>query len=104
MMILKFKNGKIYRCSAPTEQKIFKSGESTGWILNFGLLGDITSHDVDELITGDNISELTFISENEEGVETSILLSDYEKVSSAVIRYADEPEKTRVEIHLTKGV
>jgi ACT domain-containing protein len=103
-MKVKFKNGTITKCSTPTEQKIFKLGEAAGWILTFTLLGDITSGDVDELITGDNISELTFISENEEGVETSFTLSDYERISSAIIRYADEQEKTRVEIHLTKGV
>lgn len=103
-MNVKFKDGTIKECSAPTEQKLFKSGESAGWILNFALLGDITSDDVDKLLTSDNVSELTFISKDENEIATAFTLSNYNRVSSAFIRYLEPQNKSRVEIQLTKGV
>ena len=102
-MKVTFKDGTIKDCSAPTEQKVFKAGDAAGWILSFALLGNITSAEVDNIIANENISHLTFISEDETGVETTIDLLGYNKVSSAIIRY-NEQETTRVEIHLTKGV
>ena len=102
-MKVTFKDGTIKECSAPTEQKVFKGGEASGWILSFVLLGDITSNEVDDLLSEENISHLAFLSKNENEVETIIELLDYNKVSSAVIRYIEQ-ETTRVEIHLTKGV
>lgn len=98
-MQVKFKDGQTFNCSTPTEQKIFKSGTMAGWILIFPLLCDMTSEDVDALLTEENISELTFTSE-----ETEFSLSGYNKISSTVIKYSTEKEKTRIEIHLIKGV
>ena len=109
-MKVKFKNGTTKGCSTPTEQKIFKTGTSSGWILTFYLICDITSDEVDELLTEENISELTFTAEetmNAEGIivpEKSIVLTDYNKISSSVIRHSEEKDKTRVEIQLIKGV
>ena len=102
-MKVKFKDGTIKDCSTPTEQKVFKASEAAGWILSFALVGNMTSAEVDNIIATENISHLIFISEDENGVETTIDLLGYNKVSSAIIRY-NEQEKTRVEIHLTKGV
>lgn len=102
-MKVTFKDGTIKDCSTPTEQKVFRGGEASGWILSFALLGNMTSAEVDNLIADENISHLTFSSKNEDDVETTIELLGYDKVSSAVIRY-NEQETTRVEIHLTKGV
>ena len=103
-MNVKFKDGTITECSSLTEQKLFKAGESAGWILNLALLGDITSDDVDKLLTSDNVSELTFISKDENETETTFALSNYNRVSSAVIRYLEPQNKSRVDIQLTKGV
>lgn len=103
-MKVKFKDGTILNCSIPTEQKVFKGGEAAGWILSFSLIGIVTSADIDKIISEENISDLSFISVDEEEKETTIPLTGYDKVSSAVIRYAEEYEQTRVEIHLTKGV
>ena len=102
-MKVTFNDGTIKDCSAPTEQKVFKAGDASGWILSFALLDNMTSAEVDNLIAVENISRLTFSSNNENDVETIIELFNYDKVSSAVIRY-NEQETTRVEIHLTKGV
>ena len=103
-MKLKFKDGTIKNCTTPTEHKIFRAGLPAGWILSFNLIGNITSGEVDELVLPDNISELTFIGENELGLETNIVLSGYNKTTSATIRYSDGDEQTRVELQLTKEV
>lgn len=109
-MKLKFKNGTIKNCTAPVETKVFKSGEAAGWVLMLNLIGAVTSGEVDELLTKENISSLTFIPEieDEEGEEATVpaelTLSGYEKVSSSTIRYAEDTSKTKVEIQLTKGV
>lgn len=112
-MKVRFKNGTSFNCTSPIEQKIFKQNVASGWLLSFSLVCDITSEDADVLLTTDNISELTFTSEetgtNTEGETTigtvkTILLSDYNKVSSSVIRYSEEKDKTRIEIQLIKGV
>lgn len=103
-MKVKFKDGTLIGCSTPTEQKVFKAGEAAGWILSFSLIGNVTSDDVDYMLVKGNISDLSFVSVDEEGKETTIPLIGYDKVSSAVIRYSDDIEQTKVEIHLTKGV
>ena len=103
-MKVKFKDGTITECSSPTEQKLFKAGKSAGWILNFALLGDITSDDVDKMLTSDNISELTFIPNGENNTDTTFTLSNYNRVSSAVIRYSEPQNESRVDIQLLKEV
>lgn len=102
-MKVRFKDGTTKECSTPTEQKVFKAGEAAGWILSFALVGNMTSAEVDNIIANENISHLIFISQDEQDNETTFELSGYDKISSAVIRYSEQ-EKTRVEIHLTKGV
>lgn len=99
-MKVRFKDGTVKNCTTPTEQKIFKVGEAAGWILTFGLLGDITSAEVDNLIKADNISELTFMSDEE---TSSFSLNGYERTSSAIVRYSEDKEQTRVEIQLIRG-
>lgn len=103
-MKVKFKNGVIKNCTTPTEQKVFKGGGNAGWILAFAILGGMTSNEVDSLIVPENISELTFLTENELSEATTIALSEYDRISSAFIRYSDDKASTRVEIQLSKGV
>lgn len=103
-MKVQFKDGTIKACLTPTEQKVFRSGTDAGWILSVSVVCDITSDELDKLITADNISELTFTSEDETGTVKTISLSGYDKVSSAIIHYSEEQEKTKVDIRLTKGV
>ncbi len=104
-MKVKFKDGTVKNCTAPTEQKVFRAGGAAGWILMFAIIADMTSSEVDSLINAENISDLVFIAEDENGFETNVFsISDYDKISSAIIRYADDKAKTRVEIQLTKGV
>lgn len=111
-MKVKFKDGTIKNCTAPVEQKAFKNSESVGWIMVFALIGEITSEEVDTVITADNISDLTFIPEplGDEGKviavseDKYVRLSGYDKITMSAIRYAEDTAKTRVEIQLSKGV
>lgn len=103
-MKVQFKDGTIKTCSAPMEQKVFRSGIDAGWILSVSIESDITSDELDKLVTTDNISELLFTSEEETDTVKTISLSGYDKVTSAIIRYSEEKNKTRIEMRLTKGV
>lgn len=103
-MKVQFKDGTVKACSAPMEQKVFRSGIDAGWMLSVSIECDITSDELDKLITTDNISDLTFTSDEEIGASKTIHLSGYDKVTNATIRYSEEKDKTRIEMRLTKGV
>lgn len=105
-MKVKFANGVVKGCNAPTEQKIFRtaSGEN-GWILQLRLIGEITSTELDEILTNENIKSLEFLSETESGEDKTIFTLDgYEKITSSTIRHAEDTTSTSVDIQLTKGL
>ena len=105
MMKVKFANGAIKECAAPTEQKAFRTVGGNGWILNLRLMGGITSAELDELLTVENIASLEFLSVPEEGeAKTIFILDGYDKISSSTIRHAEDTTATTVEIQLTKGL
>ena len=105
MMKVRFANGVIKKCAAPTEQKAFRTVGGNGWILNLRLIGGITSAELDELITTENIDSLEFLSVPEEGeAKTIFTLDGYEKITSSTIRHAEDTASTSVEIQLTKGL
>lgn len=100
-MKVKFKDDTVKSCTAPTEQKLFRGNDTAGWVLMFSLIGEVTSADLDEVLTPENVSELTFLTDN----DTEIASADgYNKISSCTIRHAENPQDTRAEIQLTKGV
>lgn len=104
-MKVKFKDGTIRRCSSPIEQKVFRGGESAGWILMLKLLGETTSSELDSILTPENITELEFFTATEYGTgEALFTLSGYEKITSSSIRYAEDIASTTTEIQLTKGI
>lgn len=104
-MKVKFANGAIKECAAPTEQKAFRTVGGNGWILNLRLMGEITSTELDELITTENITSLEFLSETDKGEDKTIFTLDgYEKITSSTIRHAEDTTSTSVEIQLTKGL
>jgi hypothetical protein len=105
-MKVKFANGVVKNCIAPTEQKVFKTvGGTSGWILNLRLIGKFTSTELDNLIALENIVSLEFLSETENGEDKLLFTLDgYEKVTSSVIRHAEDIASTTVEIQLTKGL
>ena len=100
-MKVKFKNDTVKSCTAPTEQKVFRGDNGAGWILLLNLIGEISSAALDEILTAENISELTFLTDEDEEISTA---NGYDKVSSCTIRHAERPQDTRAEIQLTKGV
>lgn len=98
-MKVKFNDGTVKKCSNPIEQKIFKGGNPTGWLCSLNISEAMTSTEVDEVFTDDNISELTFC--NDDGSELFVV-SGYDKITSAVVRHAES--NGAVEIQLTKGI
>lgn len=108
-MKIKFANGVVKECTAPTEQKIFKNvgGELTGvgWMLNLRLVGVMTSTELDNILTADNVTSLEFLTEDENGADKTLFaLSGYNKITSSAIRHAEDITETNAEIQLAKGV
>lgn len=100
-MRVKFANGVVKECTAPTEQKVFKTvGGESGWILQLKLIGEITSTELDNLIAVENISPLEFLNEE----KTLFTLDGYNKITSSTIRHAEDTTSTSVEIQFTKGL
>ena len=104
-MKIKFNDGTIKSCAAPTEQKLFKNTDgkqtSVGWALRLNILESVTSDDLDVLLVEDNISELEFLSDDEKKL---FLLSGYSGVVSTTIRHSESAETAYAEIQLSKGV
>lgn len=103
-MKVTFKDGTVKSCNAPTEQKVFKSGTAAGWILLLNLIGEITSDELDTILTENNVSELSFTPDAADENVEALTITGYDKISSATIRYAEDINSSRVEIQLTKGV
>ena len=106
-MKVKFANGIVKECAAPTEQKVFRTANGvTGWILHLRLMGVITSAELDEFITVDNIAPLEFLVERENTTEDVVAFSldGYNKITSSTIRHAEDTTSTVAEIQLTKGL
>lgn len=98
-MKVRFKNGTVYECSNPIEQKIFKGGEPSGWICSLTFDNNLNSAEIDNTVTAENVSEMVFLSETD---EVAVSLTGYEKLTSAIIRHS--AEGTRADIQLTKGI
>lgn len=98
-MFIKLKGNETeFTTNYVTEQKLYKQGEATGWLLSLNLVGDFTAQELDAAFTEEGISEITLVGEREEGT----VISGYEKVTSCVVRY--EKDNTNAEVSLTKGV
>lgn len=105
-MKIKFANGVVKECASTTEQKVFKANSGVdGWILHLRLMGEITSGELDELITVENISHLEFLATTESGEDKlAFILDGYEKITSSTIRHAEDTTSTTAEIQMTKGL
>lgn len=96
-MKVQFKNGaSAYDCSEPIEQKIYRAGVEAGWTIVFQFNADVTSSEIDSIITPDNISEITFT--NDTGAAS--IVRGYNAISSCTIRHKDTA--TAVEVQFTK--
>ena len=96
-----FVNQTVKTCSVPTEQKVFRNGVPAGWIVVFQLTGDITSEELDNLTTIENLATLSF---KDDGGNALFELTGYTKVSSAVIKHGQTSKDTVAELQFTKGV
>ena len=108
-MKVKFANGVVKECTAPTEQKIFKTvGGATvgaGWVLVLRLTGNTTSSELDDVLTAENVSTLEFMAEDETGFRKTLFsLSGYDKITSSTIRHSEDVAATYTEIQMSKGV
>ena len=96
-MKVRFKNtDTALTCTDPVEQKLFRSGVPYGWAIMFHIEADVTSSDVDKLITPENIEELEFT--NDEAVIG--VVTGYSAIANCVIRH--KADKTVVELQFTK--
>lgn len=107
-MKIKFANGTIKECTAPTEQKIFKTTNNgvigVGWMLMLKLIGVTTSTELDNLLTAENVASLEFLTETENGADKTLFkLDGYSSVTSSAIRYSEDITAIYTEIQLTKG-
>ncbi len=98
-MRIRLKNGTEKSCTNPVEQKVFRAGAAAGWLCSFGFKENITSTELDEILTDDNISELTFCNDASEELFT---ITGYTKVTSTVIRYSEAA--TEIEVQFSKGL
>lgn len=108
-MRVKFLDGTVRECAAPTEQKLFKTADGEliggGWLLTLKLIGGLTAADVDSIFSSDNIKELEFATTDESGEEKTLFsLSGYERLTSSAVHYSEDFTDTVAEIQLSKGV
>ena len=97
-MVIKLKGNETeLTTTSVIEQKLYKQGVATGWLLSLNLSGCFSAHDIDGMLSEEGISEITLIGENEENT----MISGYEKVTSCVVRYSEN--KATAEIQLIKG-
>lgn len=98
-MFIKFKgNDAELTTTSVIEQKLFKQGESAGWLLSLHINGNFTTPELDSMLTEESISEITLVCES----EIPTIISGYQKVTACVVRYSDN--NSVAEINLTKGV
>lgn len=90
-------NTKMFDCTEPTEQKVFRSGIAIGWAIMFSLYGSTDSSETDDTITPEAIAELNFTNDSGE----TFTICGYTAVTSCVIRHKEAI--TITELQLTKA-
>ena len=108
-MKVKFANGVVKECTAPTEQKIIRNlGNETvgiGWMLILKINGGITSAELDEILTAENVKSMEFLVEGENGEDIKLFsLEGYDKITASTIRHAENTASAYAEIQMSKGV
>lgn len=98
-MKLRFNDGTERTVTTnPVEQKLFRSGQPIGWILNVSV-SELTSEESNDILKAENIKSMILVSDD--GAEIAEL-SGYEKVSALTIRHTES--QTIAEIQFSKGV
>lgn len=95
-MKVTFANGETKMCNFPTEQKLFSQGKQFGWMLILTVNDSMTSKEVDEFFTSNNINKMTFTTDDD-GPVCEIV--GYTNITSAIIRHSDS---TTIEVQMKK--
>ena len=91
----------VFDCNEPVEQKLFQAGFPAGWAVIFQLHGELSSSDIDRIVTPDSISELIFTEEDTKQ-QRSFTLTGYSAVRGCTIRHRAGAAVT--ELQLTKVI
>ncbi len=83
-MLLKFKDGTVKKCSNPVEHRFMRNGEPAGWICTVRILENMSTSEIEQILSNDNISQLTFCNMLSDEL---FVLSGYQKVISTTIRH-----------------
>ena len=98
-MHVKFKGSETkHPCTEPIEQKVLVSGKPVGWAIMFHLQETLASSEMDELLSPEAISELTFIFDDEQ--KTALKIEGYSTVTACIIRHKSQSPTT--ELQFTK--
>lgn len=98
-MFIKLKGNETeFTTTSIIEQKLYKQGVASGWLLSLNISGDFNAEDIDSQLTEESISAITVVGDAPE----NNVISGYGKVTSCVVRYG--ADKNTAEIQLVKGV
>ncbi len=81
----------------PIEQKLFRNGEPTVWILNLAISG-LTAEESNDVLKDDNIGKMSLISEEGEVIAN---LTGYSRIAVLTIRHTET--QNIAEIQFSKG-
>lgn len=98
-MKIYFKNNEHAEITSVVEQKVI-SNNKTGWMIHFTIKSNMTSTELDNLVTEENITKLKICSDNQ-NTETEI--DGYSKIMSASVRYMDNAS-TVIDVQLSKNI
>ena len=93
-MILRFKDGTTKACSNPTEHRVLREGLPAGWVCTVRILDSMTSSEIEEVLTVDNISELTFCNRL---LQELFVLSGYTKINNVIVRHFGATSEVEVQ-------
>ena len=97
-MKIKFADDTEFKCIQRTEQMTFANGAPAGWVIN-AVVQDASSALVQSVLTGENISEISAVTDNGGLIAT---ITGYEKINALAVKYIDDsPIAT---FQLSKGV
>lgn len=98
-MLLKFKDGTTKICSKPIEHRLLRNGNPAGWICTVRIAENMSLSEIDQILTNDNISELTFCNRLSEEL---FVLSGYTKVVNVIIRHSEA--SAEIEVQFEKSI
>lgn len=100
-MVIRLKDNKTeFEALSVIEQKLYRQGAESGWMLSLNIKGDFNAQDLDSVLSEENVSEITLVGE----ADDNTVISGYQRVTSCVVRYSEDKTQTTAEIQILKGV